>query len=446
MVFMVLTANIVCCQNWLPVDCGLNSVGYVLYPDSTTGKLFVGGSMSAIFPSCDHGDLITVWDGTMWDSTYELHGGGGDIRTIMRYQNQLYAGGNAGFASGHRIQGFTRWNGTLWDSLGVCQNPFNTMFPTQFCEFNNLLIVVGSFDSVSNNNSQVIAAWNGTSWIPMGLSAFYNDFQGWSCTVFNNELYMGGHIFDTTGVEHCFFKWNGTTWNEVDTNLKGTLLSLVIYNGELYLGGGVCYNNICYPILKYDGTNFSTVSNCSFGSIYTGFYRLKVIENKLFAVGNSIDSICGSPASDIVYYDGNTWYPFSSDRFSVNHGDQQATINDIAVYQNHLYVTGSFQWINNDSISDIAMYSSPLGIKELLDKKGAVEVYPSPTNTSINIHLYTYTTNETLLITDVLGEVIYKGTLSGIDNSIDVSRWSEGVYFITIISQDAIITQKFIKL
>ena len=137
LVIFALSANIVCAQSWLPLECGLNQVGYVIYPDFVTGKLFVGGSMQQIFPSCDHGDLVTVWDGTSWDSSYALHGGGGDIRAITRYQNHLYAGGNTGFAYGHRIQGFTRWNGSFWDSLGVSLFPINSAVPYKFCEYNN---------------------------------------------------------------------------------------------------------------------------------------------------------------------------------------------------------------------------------------------------------------------------------------------------------------------
>jgi hypothetical protein len=50
-----------------------------------------------------------------------------------------------------------------------------------------------------------------------------------------------------------------------------------------------------------------------------------------------------------------------------------------------------------------------------------------------------------LSITDVLGQEIHKQTLIGIDNRIDISKWSEGIYFYEIRGQEGSIRGKFIK-
>ena len=417
-----LCSNYVTSQTWLSLECGLNFQASILYPDSTTGKLFVGGSFGN-YQNCINGDGVAAWDGTSWDSTYSLHAIGADIRAITRFQQHLYVGGNAMFSNGHRIQGFTRWNGTSWDSLGTHPNPHLSIFPNHFCEYNNQLIVVGDFDSVHNYNSHIAAAWDGTIWSPMGLSSFFDSYQGWSCIVFNNELYFGGHIFDTTYYLHSFFKWSGNTWNEVDSHLTGTVNSFAIYNNELYIGGGFYYNNVYHSVLKYDGTNFYPV-----GSKFVGLvYSLKVIENKLFAVGN-FDTAGGVRASEIAVWDGNGWEAFSNDSFSIG-----TTITDVAEYNHQLYITGSIWSINGDtSFHNIAMYSSPLGVMELLEKKGEVSIYPNPASNTITLHLSSYTPiaeAHTLSITDVFGREVYKEAVRGIDTKIEVSKWSGGVYF-----------------
>ena len=85
------------------------------------------------------------------------------------------------------------------------------------------------------------------------------------------------------------------------------------------------------------------------------------------------------------------------------------------------------------------------GINELPVIKTEVKIFPNPANTVINISLPNYTPNETLLITNVLGEVIHQETLSGVDNSIDVSKWSAGVYFYQLLSDKETYRGKFIK-
>jgi len=102
--------------------------------------------------------------------------------------------------------------------------------------------------------------------------------------------------------------------------------------------------------------------------------------------------------------------------------------------------------LNEVEIADSSIYLEPNSDNRIIDRTSIneISVYPIPTNTTLNIHLSSYTTNETLLITDILGEVIYKGTLSGIDNSIDVSKWSEGVYFYEVISNTNIARGKFL--
>ena len=63
------------------------------------------------------------------------------------------------------------------------------------------------------------------------------------------------------------------------------------------------------------------------------------------------------------------------------------------------------------------------------NKTNSISIYPNPATTLLNIHHSTSTSQETLLITDLLGTVVYKENLTGIDNTISISTWSAGIYF-----------------
>ncbi len=438
--FLVLNANSICAQSWLPLGCGLNSPGYVLYPDNSSGRLFVGGIFTSL--NCYQDDLIAVWNGNIWDTTFAMKGNGGTpVNTIIKYQNLIYSGGDFRYSSNIRNNGFIRWNGIGWDSLNIAFHSGGS--PYSFYEYNNLLYCVGNFDSVGSYSSPLIAAWNGLNWLPIGIPHAIIGYSISSCVSFQNELYVAGHFIDSTSTIYGLAKWDGTNWFRVGS-IGGFIKSLIVFNNELYMGGEFLSGVPNWSIAKYDGTNFYSVG----GGINGPIRNLKVIGNKLFAVGSfdyarvNFGQVGGIPASDVAYFDGNNWYPFSNDLFGSG-----STVADIAEYQNHIYVTGSFNSINGDtSFHNIAMYSSPLGEMELFKKKEEVSVYPNPASSSITIHSQLGITNYELRITDVFGRVVYKETIRANDTQVDVSRWSSGVYFYSLTQgEGAAVRGKFIK-
>jgi len=50
-----------------------------------------------------------------------------------------------------------------------------------------------------------------------------------------------------------------------------------------------------------------------------------------------------------------------------------------------------------------------------------------------------------LSIEDVLGNKIYQQNINGINTTIDVSKWSEGIYFYEIRGQEGSVRGKFVK-
>jgi hypothetical protein len=84
------------------------------------------------------------------------------------------------------------------------------------------------------------------------------------------------------------------------------------------------------------------------------------------------------------------------------------------------------------------------GVNEI--KSNTISVYPNPVSNTLNIQ---YTNSPVqygtqLSIEDVLGNKIYQQNITGINTTIDVSKWGEGVYFYEIIGGNEVSRGKFI--
>jgi hypothetical protein len=74
----------------------------------------------------------------------------------------------------------------------------------------------------------------------------------------------------------------------------------------------------------------------------------------------------------------------------------------------------------------------------------SIFVYPNPANTILNFQVKNDIIIDSVSVTDISGKQIFKST-NTIDNRIDVSNLSSGVYFVTFKSEGNSVTKKFIK-
>ncbi len=417
-------------QSWINLGSGLDFHGYVLFSDSVSDNLFIGGSFSTA--DGHQSRSITAWNGMIWDT---LAGGlPGNVITITRFQNYIYVGG--AFIYLHwspysvKVNGFTRWNGVGWDSLTI---GFRGA-PYECLEYNNLLYCTGAFDTVGTFYSPLAVIWNGNNWMPIGLPQYLSGITEVGC-IYQNELYIAGTFTDSTGTVSGCAKWNGNTWVDVGGNFGGLIHAAAVYHNELYFGGNYLSGPNSY-LVKYDGTNFSQVGTGFHGNVW----GLRVIDDKLFAVG-IIDTAGGIPVSNIAMWDGNTWAAFSSDVFN-------GAINDVAVFNGELYVTGGFNMINSDTVNYIAKYDGwHLGEELPAKKMDGIKVYPNPTSSNITIEISTSIAEKKhLSIYNVLGEVVYKSEITNQKSEINVSGLGSGIYFVEVRTEKEVTRKKIIKL
>ena len=95
--------------------------------------------------------------------------------------------------------------------------------------------------------------------------------------------------------------------------------------------------------------------------------------------------------------------------------------------------SGIYKLTNINSINDI--YKNEI----------AFNVYPNPSNSVINVECLSFTKNPTTLeITNTLGQVILLKTLTNNNTQINISDFVEGIYYITLKTDNKTTTQKLI--
>jgi hypothetical protein len=429
---LILFSSQVKCQNWVAVSGGLDQIPNNLFSDSVTDKLYVSGNFRHAGGHQANG--VAAWDGQSWDT---LNGGmdGQSVRFTVRYHGTLYCFGyfqRSNGPNGIYTNGIASWNGSSWDSIN---NGFDPIGPVSCFINNNLLYITGGFATADNIASSSAVIWDGTSFISIGIPHAAIDGGG-PCAFYNGMFYMIGAFADSSYSLYHFAYWNGSQWNQVSTTVDGYFLSMAVYHNELYLSGW----GITGPgqhIIKYDGTNFTGVG----GDLSAYALKLKVIDDKLFAVG--VFNYAGGLAcpSHIATWDGAAWVPFTNDTFS-------GGLSDIEVFRNELYVCGAFGTINSDSIFEIAKYTGPLNVKDFTKPTIGFNITSNPANASITISFSSPLVDDSkFIVRDVCGreQLSFFLPRKALRMELDISNLSSGIYFLTLVTSVGSVTRKFIK-
>jgi hypothetical protein len=188
-----------------------------------------------------------------------------------------------------------------WISMGNLPGTDGSVYAAAIDGLGNLYIS-GIFSVVGTVPANNIAKWDGTNWSSLGMGLNY-----WPTTlaIFGSELYAGNS------------KWDGNSWSDV--GLNGSVESLALMGGDLYVGGGFTFatnsDGTSIPvnyIAKWDGVTWSAV-----GGGVNGFVSsMLAVGNELFIGGtftrttNSIG--LGLTVNRIAKWNGTDWSALGS--------------------------------------------------------------------------------------------------------------------------------------
>lgn len=428
-------------QPWMPVDGDVVNSGvhgFTVWND----KLVLGGSFAQ---PCGR---VAEWDSV----SYSCLGSGVGIvaRTAIEYNEELVVAGdfwNVGQPCTN-CNGIARWDGTQWLPMGTGFN--NDVLALTI--WNGNLIAGGGFKTADGNTSYSIALWNGTSWSAIGgLNTAFNG-QVRALVVYNNELWAGGDFISVSGCNNCsrIAKWNGTTWVNVNipNGLPDTVRALYVdlAQNKLYMGGRfkeVAGDTNVKGIAVFDGSTWSALGTGVSGK---GEYVRAITKyNGNIIIGGYFSHVNGNiKGKRIAQWNPNTltWSP-------IGYGLKKGYVRVLKEYKGELYAGGSFNISGTDTVNFIAKWNETLviGAVPIASEQLSVAIYPNPATTEITIDLKSQSTDiNNIDIYSVLGQKLITFKMEKKITSIDISRLTDGIYFIIITNgHERRWTEKIIK-
>ncbi len=100
----------------------------------------------------------------------------------------------------------------------------------------------------------------------------------------------------------------------------------------------------------------------------------------------------------------------------------------------------------NDTAFVTMVYNvTPVGIAESFVGGSMGEPYPNPASSQTSIaYEFNEKTSGNAVVTDITGKIVYSETLNSRTGilSIETSMWSDGIYFVTLMSDNAVIARR----
>ena len=204
-------------------------------------------------------------------------------------------------------------------------------------------------------------------------------------TVYNGNLIVAGR-FDTAGGVPAanIAAWNGSSWSALGSGIKlraarfsnssGIIHGLAVYNGDLYvcgdfdIAGGMPASNIA----KWDGTTWSVLSIGipsftvlgPYDTVGTHISSLAVYNNELYVSG-SFASAGGIPAADIAKWNGSSWSAVGAG-IATSQDPTITSVDFLAAINGKLYAGGDFENASGVTAVNIAAWDgsswSALGV------------------------------------------------------------------------------------
>jgi trimeric autotransporter adhesin len=219
-------------REWQPVGNG-SPMGPFPYLDALCtyeGELYAAGYFDTL--GGIRARNIARWNGEKWNSVGT--GVGYTVLSLATFKGDLYPAGISeypnGSISGTLDDGLAKWDGTSWSSLPQGIEMYTSV--QSLTEFQNNLVIAGSFSTVGVFQARHVAFWNGSAFerFPSDL-----DDKGASMVamkVHNKNLLVGGRVTSAVIME-----WNGQDWKTVATDTNGYVGCFAEYKGDIYAGG-----------------------------------------------------------------------------------------------------------------------------------------------------------------------------------------------------------------
>ncbi len=429
-----------------------------IYTDTLNNVLFVTGEIMAT-PSSFSTQYICKYDGTTWTNIGVFNG---QVLSVANYNGDLIVAGFFSLINGLPFFSIARYDGTNFYSMGNFDQEV-----TQLKVINSDLYAMGWFSQVDGISARRIAKWNGSVWTD--VNGFYADtLDGHinDVVIYGGNTYVCGNFVNSLdGINHVAV-YKGGIWQNVGGGILGgwtDLARLLVYKNELYMAGSIIKpdGNVGHMIQKWNDTIWSEVG-AGVRDITGGYgfctIRDMIVHNNELYIAGGFGYAGNVPATFISKWDGLKWCGFvTKDLFTLGAGAQGGTA--INFYNDTLYLG-----IGNDTLNGVftnrilkymaGTYNDTCSINftgiEQLTIENEINLYPNPSSNEITLE-FNLTKQEVISfeIRNILGQIVYSNQnqlLQGKQKlEIDVSSFSNGIYFLQMQNGNNQSSIKFVK-
>ncbi|MBA4148823.1 MAG: hypothetical protein H0X66_11975 [Verrucomicrobia bacterium] len=314
------------------------------------GEIYAAGS----FTSADDAGAthFAKWNGTDWSALSGLDGPGG-VTALTTNDNGIYATGPnlwVQTASGYVSAPVARWDGSAYSAFGVGLSLIGEEIAAMHGSGNELYIA-GYF--LVNGSLSTIARGTGGLWQSIGPS-FPFEQTFFAITKKGTDLFVAGKFNWTGATATNVARWNGTNWFALGSGLNDSARALAVIGNDIYVGGdftmagGVPANRVA----KWNGSTWSALGMGMNGNVTT----LTVIGTDLYA-GGDFSTAGGVSSPKLAKWNGSTW---TAVNVQIN-----GKIQTSASLGTDIYVGGKIESVNNTNVGNIFSYSSSGNWKKL---------------------------------------------------------------------------------
>jgi len=364
------------------------------------------------------------------------------IWCVTVFQNEIYVCGEFTSIGGIAASNIAKFNSTSWSTVGAglsggCSN---------LAVYNNELYAFGIYgDTIYNNGS--IAKWNGVSWSSLPGSNYFYGYVSDNIN-FQNELIVVGSFSSIGGTSaYNIAKYNGTSWSTVGGGTNYITNILTVNNNDLYVGGYFTMVGGNIPascIAKWNGSSWSAVGNGLGGTDHAGglpaVHGLAFYDNNLYA-GGQFNVVGTGTGSDLAAWDGNDWH-----NVGTYGGGSCGGVYALGVFDEDLWVAGLFDTAGNISANNIARLTIYTGMNQSMLDNSRCTIYPNPSSEKILISNLPPDRQAEIKIFNSTGELQSTTfiTYSQHQTEINISNLAEGIHFLRTNTSEGILTRKFI--
>jgi len=423
--YFIFGINVVSAQLWAPLGSGIDSYVYTVTANSDNNLIYAGG-----------GGYVKSWDGNNWISV-------GDslpmilVSSLTIYNQKLFA---AEAFSGGSTTDYLYWlDDTIWRAF--VPSPNSSVIEVVVDSANNHLYISGLFSQINGTVASSIAYWDGTNWYPLGsgldnpAEILYFDNNG--------KLYAGGSFTEAgDSLVNYIAEWDGVKWSNMGSGMDDLVNTICSYNGAIYAGGGFQSaggDSIKY-FAKWNGFDWENAALGLDGDVYAS-----CVYNGELYIGGDFTMIDGKSIKGVSRFDGTDWQPVGN---GLNAIGPNIRVSTLYVFNDELYVAGSFDSAGGVFSRNIAKWTTPVSS---LDNKAINSewiIYPNPATGIINITTKQQKANDAIYagVYDLTGKIVLEKTfISTAPLTIDISHLEGGMYHLQLKTMHGVVSKKIIK-